>query len=623
MQRYCSKIVFLAVCAILFFTPLIFLPYLRTIYYAPKILILQIFVILSVLCLCINFLITKNICVTINKLDVVVSIKIGILYLLFYSVSQYDNTQINIAILLYMVCFYWIIKIDLEQEGNNVVDKINAYFAVIIFTCILQSAIGLLQFTKIVPFDGDIVYESIVIGTMGNANAVASYLAISFPFILLFSKKYFAIHHNYFVRVMVAAVIVFILCVFILTKSRGALIALMFGLLVFYQDNILHLLQRYNRMIPKKILMAVIFSIMILLPFFLYSLNTSSSIGRIFIWRVSSLMIQEYPLLGIGYGNYPAEYLDYQREFFEKHENSDYFDYAADVRHAHNEFINTFAETGIWGIVLLILLFIYCLKYYRYIMRNNANSHLKDITTAIMASISIIFIHSFFDSPLSFTNSAIAFCFNLSVLSVIFDKVRMSEKSKYSIVGKHKIFYSISMMLLLGLTIFTTAKIINISKTMLAYNDWIHGKKEANKYNWRKSIYYYTDALKHVKFGRGVLCLHQGISMYMIGEYESAINNFNDSQQYFDDQALHKFKAMCFQKLKKYDIAEKEYHKFIGTFPNLLTPRYLLGKMYIEMNKKEKAIAELNRLMEINPRIVNERTLLIKQSSQALIEGLK
>jgi hypothetical protein len=84
----------------------------------------------------------------------------------------------------------------------------------------------------------------------------------------------------------------------------------------------------------------------------LYHYKKDSADGRILIWKVTSNIIKDYPLLGIGQDMFKAHYMDYQAGYFRNHTNSKYETVADDNQYAFNEPLNVWAENGLVGLLL-------------------------------------------------------------------------------------------------------------------------------------------------------------------------------------------------------------------------------------------------------------------------------
>ncbi|MCF8360973.1 MAG: O-antigen ligase family protein [Prolixibacteraceae bacterium] len=87
--------------------------------------------------------------------------------------------------------------------------------------------------------------------------------------------------------------------------------------------------------------------------FGLYHFKKDSADGRMLIWKVTSNIIKDYPLLGIGQNMFKAHYMDYQAGYFRKNPGSKYETVADDNQYAFNEPLNIWAENG--AVVVLLM----------------------------------------------------------------------------------------------------------------------------------------------------------------------------------------------------------------------------------------------------------------------------
>jgi O-antigen ligase len=215
-----------------------------------------------------------------------------------------------------------------------------------------------MQYTHLLPINTRLIYDSVVTGTFGNANTLAGFLAAGLPFLFeSFSKKPKSIF------LLFLLLLILNLLTLLLTKSRGSWIGLLIGTSLFFYSPIKKWLKnQYIRKMQIIITLVTLVSI-IALFLFLFFINKPSSTGRLFIWKISILMIRDFPLFGIGYGNYEVRYLNYQASFFQNVANMRYSHYASNIKHAHNEYIHILAETGFLGLMLFLSIIIFFILF--------------------------------------------------------------------------------------------------------------------------------------------------------------------------------------------------------------------------------------------------------------------
>lgn len=190
--------------------------------------------------------------------------------------------------------------------------------------------------------------------TLENPNLFGAYLLMIISILTAFTLRERAVKKK-----TVFAVILFslLLCL-ALTYSRGAwvsLAAIVLGLTLFYDKRfgLLFLLVPvvlafYHGQVVERFLS-------------LFSGEDTSVDLRFALWESTMAMIEEHPLLGVGWGAYFLSYPDYN--FFIQEEGVLIF-------HAHNMYLNMLAEVGIPGGMAFLLAFfaqgILCWRNYRH-----------------------------------------------------------------------------------------------------------------------------------------------------------------------------------------------------------------------------------------------------------------
>jgi tetratricopeptide (TPR) repeat protein len=165
-------------------------------------------------------------------------------------------------------------------------------------------------------------------------------------------------------------------------------------------------------------------------------------------------------------------------------------------------------------------------------------------------------------------------------------------------------------------------KIIDIVNQIEGYKLWKMGQVQANRHSWNSSIKLYQKALQYISH-EGELHFHLGGAYVMNQEYKKALPQFKASLENFHDKNIYLSCGMAYQQLNDYHSAEKNYQRVISMFPNLLFPRYLLGKMYYESGQVKKAENILESIIYINPRIYNKDTEAIKDAARELLKSIK
>lgn len=190
--------------------------------------------------------------------------------------------------------------------------------------------------------------------TLENPNLFGAYLLMIISILTAFTLRERAVKR----RTVFAVILLSLLLCLALTYSRGAwvsLAAIVLGLTLFYDKRfgLLFLLVPvvlafYHGQVVERFLS-------------LFSGEDTSVDLRFALWESTMAMIEEHPLLGVGWGAYFLAYPDYN--FFIQEEGVLIF-------HAHNMYLNMLAEVGIPGGMAFLLAFfaqgILCWRNYRH-----------------------------------------------------------------------------------------------------------------------------------------------------------------------------------------------------------------------------------------------------------------
>ena len=141
---------------------------------------------------------------------------------------------------------------------------------------------------------------------------------------------------------MVNSIVIF------LSGSRAGVLAILVSSVVFLllQPKIM---SKFKQLRYLKLLSILILGLLVSGASILYYQKKDSANGRLLIWKVSSKMIKDKPILGHGLGGFQAKYMDYQAEYFRTNQGSSFKMLADNVKHPFNEFIKVAVEFGIIG----------------------------------------------------------------------------------------------------------------------------------------------------------------------------------------------------------------------------------------------------------------------------------
>ncbi len=588
---------------ILFIIPLIFSSSLYYGYHVPKEVI---FKILTVLTFGLVLITIKDSKLSINYLDGFVLIRVLWILPLLFLVERYSQSIDNIPLSLYLMLFYLISKMIYSNPGFSV----DPIFKIISGAAIIEAIFGIIQ--QFNPYflgaSVNLGYETQVIASFGGANSLGCYLALSVPCILYIIKQS---QIKYQKRLWLIGLV--LVCIaLILTLSRGAWIALIAGLFCYYLPTLLQFWKKLkNNHRQLSWFLSGIGVLVIGFAFIkIYNQNVESSIGRIFLWKVSLLMFSDYPLLGIGYGNYSYLFPDYQAKFFDNPANVKFIDKACNIKMAHSEFYHILAETGIIGILLFLLLIIFISIIFFRLVRTTKDEKQKTIIRLLGAILVIILTHSVVDTVLHVLPILLVFYTCIAILSVYYDN---QNHRIINIRLRPKLIFTILVIVLLGLTSFSGYQKVR------GYYYWRRGLNHVSQHKWREGIDCYEKAMTYLP-NNGELKFHLGSAYSYTKDSEKAFDFLNQSLSSFKDKNQYMVMGITCMDLGNFELAEHYLRQTTYMFPQMLYPHYLLAQLYDRSGYLIKSMSELQYIIEAEPLIMSEQVITIKRDAARIIK---
>lgn len=285
-----------------------------------------------------------------NRIDIIAFVFIVIIFLTYdYRLSLAPESllmMIQMGILwgLCRLCFFFFPALS---KG--------AVYGILIVGFV-EAVIGLGQLYGFFP-SGHYLFKTT--GTFLNPGPYGGFIALMFPLTLhywLYFRKRKKILRYVFLSIGMVC-----LLVFPATLSRTAWGAAAIGcmLVAIYEtgitDKLKDLYQKYRK---RAVLCIVLFCLLSGgVIYGIYQFKKDSANGRLFIWKITALAIQNTSLKGVGLGGFPAAYAQSQINYFKEKEASAIEKHVAgSPEYAFNEYLRIFLEQGIAGGILFLFL---------------------------------------------------------------------------------------------------------------------------------------------------------------------------------------------------------------------------------------------------------------------------
>lgn len=567
------------------------------------------------------YLLTKKdaIRVSFNVIDLLILIYLSynFLRLLTTKYSSLQDDYFISFILLTVLYFLW--KYFLTFNNKEDFNKPTIIlFTVFLVSGLLQAIYGLMQLYNVSP--GIVGYQFKVIGTLGNPDYLAGYLISVAPFALgiyLLSKN--ATLLNKFIKMI--ALITFCSCIFLLpsTLSRTSWIAIGAGIL-FILWHKYRIAEKLKKIINSKIklvsalLISLILSVVLVSS--LYQLKPESALGRLLLWKVSIGIIEDNPIIGIGFNRFSVAYNNYQADYFAKGYGSNSEKFLADnVRHAHNEYLQIGAETGLVGLLIFLGIIFSALKFP--LIKNYQNTG-KQLTEKVIISVSAkagliaLLVFALFSFPLHILPNLINFIFLLAVTSKTNGPVIVKEFTLNNLIIK------LSAIFVIAITSFFAVKCLHIYETYFNWNNAFIAAKVGYFDIAEKE---YENLFPELKYN-GEFLFFYGASLSAVGKYKEAVKYLEQAKHKFSDPNLYITLGQSYARLNNFIKAERNLIHACNITPYKLFPKYLLAKLYYNYNMTEKAISMANEIINLETKIKSTAANEIKTEMKELIEKI-
>ena len=676
-SSFYTKAIEASIIALVILVPIAFYPYSKDAFLPAKELIAEVLVILSLMFWGFKVVTKEKLAFNPTPLNIpLLSFIIICILSLIWSNSFFVSLK-ELPLFLVGPLLYFIIT-------NNISDQrqIDLILNVLLIIGGLFGIYGILQYNGIdFSFWIDNIGRQQVFGLFGNAGYFAGYLI--FP--LSIAIPLFFVNKNRNRKILLLFGILVMGTTLIVTFTRGPYLSIGVSLIFMF---LLFLLSRGKSFINenKKIFITVLIAIIIVAFLFIIPTplsksrtvisqikarvsitrltNEFSSGRRITIWKFTGMMIKDRPILGSGIGTYKYNTLRYQAKFFEQGDNRSIYPYGYADK-THNEYLQLWAELGIIGLGIFILIIITYFNYGIRYLKREKDKQKQGIMIGLMGAVVAFLIDSFFWFPLHLSTNVVLFwlIIGLSMVMIIdetrglemgkeieitqkdYDKKERRKKKKErkkkgtrnAIDLKESNIHRFKPILYVVIILLAIFLCITVSRPFIAHIGWYYGNREIKNKNWNEAIKLGEKALKWDPYF-GQVYYDIGKILQNKEMYNLALEYFKKAAKYIDDpNLLRDFALIYLEKgqldkgaiklrqfisyqrheksmvplyselgkvyllLKRYEPAEVAYKEALKIDPKYVNAHYGLAEVYLQQNRLEEALEELQRVVELAP----------------------
>jgi len=518
----------------------------------------------------------------------------------------------SLVTLTFMVLLYGVFRqlfsLDHEKTQGNWNTKI--FLLLLLISGTGQAIYGLLQLYGFLPsFHGNFK----ITGTFFNPAPYSGYLALTA--IVGLAAWWFAGSKNIMDRVLRYAgitTVVLVLLVLPAAKSRAAWLALAGGavLLLWFKYN----LGAYVKSILNTRWKAAAAGIILLLlvavgGYGLYKLKPGSVQGRLLVWKVSSKMVADQPLTGVGYDRFGTEFGNYQAAYFKEGDATKWEKQIAGYeQYAFNEYLQIGSETGLVGLLLFLgiagTLLVPFLRTLKYGKQNAANSTIMAAASGLLG----ILIFALFSYPFSIMPILMVGVFVAAVLAGYSRSITTLMFRRYA--------YMI-LLALFGAGMYVVAPYAQ--KQYQAFKGWRQAYGLYGTGNYEMATNQYAQAYPALK-NNGRFLTNYGKALSMAKKWNKGIQILSRAKDHHSDPVTYTALGDCYKAEKNYDKAEEAYQHAWHIIPSRFYPLYLLAKLHDESNRPAKAIQTARQVMDKEVKIPSTAVEQIRQEMKGIIE---
>jgi O-antigen ligase len=670
-----SKIIEVIIIAMVALIPTIFYPKIIGIFTPIKTLTFSLLVIIGLMLWGFNVLKKEEFKIVSNPLNFpILSFIVVCTLSLLWSDSPFVSLK-ELPLFLAGPLLYFIVVNNVHNEK-----QINRIITAILIVGTLFGIYGIFQYNGIdFPFWIGNYGRGKVFGLFGNVGYFAEYLILPLPIAI----SLFLVSKNKIKKTLLLIGVLAIGGTLLATLTRGPYLAmaisLVFMMSVFISSGGKKFIQENKKLFILVLVAVIIVTFLIVIPTplnkpgtIISNIKERASIARLSndfsfgrrtaIWKFTTLMIKDHPLLGSGIGTFKYNTLRYQAKFFDQGQNRALYPYGV-AEKAHNEYLQLGAELGIIGLIIFIWLMISYFNFGLKILKRIKDEYKRGIIIGLMGSIVAFLVDAVFWFPMHQPANIALFWLVLGLTIIIIRievkveknnlkqndseeiiketediNIHVNKKQKKNIEDKdNDNIYRFKPLLYICIILLTIILAVTVARPFIARTYWFNAYRNIESESWNKTINIYQEAFKwdpylgEVYYDIGKILLSQEF-------YTPALENFKKAEKYVDhpdlpldfakiylkrgmlEEVSIKLKqAISYQRdeksmlplyaelgntyitLKRYKPAEIVLKKALKIEPNFINAHYGLAGAYLNQNKVEEALVELQKVIEIDP----------------------
>lgn len=494
------------------------------------------------------------------------------------------------------------------------------------------AVIGLLQHNGVYHFGAP---WNLPISTIGNVNFTAQYYNVIFPIalVMLFMS------HRFWVQAGIGLAVFVMACHLVVLGSRGGWLGALVALATLGGAA---LLRHYQ--VGRRLLDAVVMGVVIIglgWPVFMgmvsgiqvsegrhlgqlldtyhnrviervesaVYLEDDSTLQRVRLWEDTLRMIWDKPLLGVGLGNFAFNVPKYmsRESLVVKQRREQQTGQELMAFSAHNEYLESWAETGILGMGVLLVLLYQLLKAVYFLTVRYIRGEEPILVVGLVAAVLATLVHSFFSTNLQQPVSATHFWI----------VVGMIWSLRLNVIGRNTVGLLetdarrvTQVLLALSGVVLVIVCVMGI-RTLWGEYYYQRGNQFFKHKIYHEAEYWWdrSTQLEPTKYYQTFQSL--GTARYNLENWEGAASAFQNSLRYFPNNAqVHYLLGRSLVEMEKAGEALSHLQTSVDLNPFLASSQVGLGEALYQTGATDKAIDRLNGALQLDANLADAHQLL-------------
>ncbi|RKN77976.1 O-antigen ligase family protein [Ulvibacterium marinum] len=492
-----------------------------------------------------------------------------ILALLFIYAMIFLFIGFNVEYAMYNArwLFLYSIAYILGRRLRTTTDRRNFYVA--IYSIALYQAfisIGQVDMGKVFENGLSEINSNKIKGNFSNSSMLAFLMSTGILIGISFLKKKVSAYSK-------AGVSLSLLPLFLIlfaTTSRAALLMIVLGIPILLKVK------------WKYMLLAGALTISLFLTF-----KKESISGRLLIWKVSTEIIKDNPILGIGANRFGAIYNKYQGLYFEKESSTKEERWVSgDNYFSFNLPLKIIIEYGAIGFLFFCLAIFFLLRKIRHDL-------------SLLSLLAAFFVFSLFSYPLDQMESSFLFFGFIGIGCSLKESVKYKMPSNYIKIANIIFFIFLFFVVLTEIT------------TLNALKNWERQKVISNSSpkSYIRSLHQLHNKLE----GFPEFLFHYGAILVENNKTKTAMEPFQLCSNRISSSSVYTYLGICYEAIKDNDKALQNYEFATKVVPNLFVPKYYLFLFYKKMGHYHLAKKTALEIMQQPVKNYNPKILEIKE----------